>query len=133
MTACSTLPDKSPWEPQPTKARHTSYYHIREDNSCWQPRLDPLYFRSDVRSSRTIGREDDTHGGKVREVHFGVPIEYDLIIIDCHPAGSLFTKTSLRYSDDVLIPVLADSSYAIRGIGLMMNFINAKKAGGKKI
>jgi chromosome partitioning protein len=57
--------------------------------------------------------------------------KYDLIIIDCHPAGSFFTKTSLRNSDDVLIPVLADSSYAIRGIGLMMNFINAKKAGGK--
>jgi chromosome partitioning protein len=56
---------------------------------------------------------------------------YDLILIDCHPAGSLFTKTSLRNSDDVLIPVVPESSYAIRGIGLMMNFIKAKKVGGK--
>lgn len=57
--------------------------------------------------------------------------QYDLILLDCHPAGSLFTKTSLRNSDDVLIPVVAESSFATRGIGLMMNFIKAKKAGGK--
>lgn len=56
---------------------------------------------------------------------------YDLIIIDCHPAGSIFTKTSLRNSDDVLIPVVAESTYAVRGVGLMMNFIKAKKAGSK--
>jgi chromosome partitioning protein len=53
---------------------------------------------------------------------------YDLIIIDCHPSGSLFTKTSLRNSDHVVIPVVPQS-YAVRGIGLMMNFIEAKKAG----
>lgn len=53
---------------------------------------------------------------------------YDLIIIDCHPAGSLFTKTSLRNSDYVLIPVVAQR-YAVRGIGLMTTFINAKKQG----
>lgn len=53
---------------------------------------------------------------------------YDLIIIDCHPAGSLFTKTSLRNSDHVVIPV-APQRYAVRGIGLMMKFIAAKKAG----
>lgn len=56
--------------------------------------------------------------------------EYDLIVIDCHPAGSLFTKTSLRNSDHVLIPVIPESSYAVRGIGLMMDFIKAKKVGG---
>lgn len=55
---------------------------------------------------------------------------YDLIIIDCHPAGSLFTKTSLRNSDFVLIPVVPQK-YAVRGIGLMMEFIKAKKAGTK--
>jgi chromosome partitioning protein len=54
---------------------------------------------------------------------------YDLILIDCHPAGSLFTKTSLRSSDHVLIPV-APQRYAVRGIGLMMSFIDAKKQGG---
>lgn len=53
---------------------------------------------------------------------------YDLVIIDCHPAGSLFTKTSLRNSDYVLIPVVAQR-YAVRGIGLMTTFINAKKQG----
>jgi chromosome partitioning protein len=73
---------------------------------------------------------------KPMEERFGKFIEecrplYDLILIDCHPAGSLFTKTSLRNSDDVLIPVVAESSYAIRGIGLMMNFIKAKKIGEK--
>lgn len=53
---------------------------------------------------------------------------YELIIIDCHPAGSLFTKTSLRNSDHVVIPVVPQN-YAVRGVGLMMNFIAAKKAG----
>jgi len=52
---------------------------------------------------------------------------YDLTIIDCHPAGSLFTKTSLKNSDHVLIPVIPQN-YSVRGIGLMMNFISAKKA-----
>ena len=51
---------------------------------------------------------------------------YDLVIIDCHPAGSLFTKTSLSNSDAVLIPVVS-KKYAMRGIGLMMEFIKAKK------
>jgi chromosome partitioning protein len=55
---------------------------------------------------------------------------YDLIFIDCHPAGSLLTKTSLRNSDHVLIPVMPQR-YAVRGIGLMMNFIGAKNAGSK--
>lgn len=54
--------------------------------------------------------------------------EYDLIMIDCHPAGSLLTKTSLTNSDHVLIPV-APERYAVRGIGLMMEFIKAKKQG----
>jgi chromosome partitioning protein len=53
---------------------------------------------------------------------------YDVVIIDCHPAGSLFTKTSLRNSDHVLIPVVPQR-YAQRGIGLMMKFIAAKSVG----
>jgi chromosome partitioning protein len=53
---------------------------------------------------------------------------YDLIFIDCHPAGSILTKTSLQNSDHVIIPV-APQRYALRGIGLMMQFIKAKKAG----
>jgi chromosome partitioning protein len=50
---------------------------------------------------------------------------YDVILIDCHPAGSIFTKTSLQNSDHVLIPVVPQR-YAVRGIGLMMQFIEAK-------
>jgi chromosome partitioning protein len=54
--------------------------------------------------------------------------KYDVTLIDCHPAGSLFTKTSLRNSDHVVIPVIPQR-YAVRGIGLMLNFIAAKKTG----
>ena len=53
---------------------------------------------------------------------------YDLVLMDCHPAGSLFTKTSLINSDHVLIPVMPQK-YAVRGIGLMMAFIKSKKVG----
>jgi len=53
---------------------------------------------------------------------------YDIVFIDCHPAGSLLTRTSLRNSDHVVIPV-APQSYAVRGIGLMMRFIDSKKQG----
>jgi chromosome partitioning protein len=56
--------------------------------------------------------------------------EYDVIIIDCHPAGSLFTQTSLRASDHVIIPV-APQRYAVRGVGLMVNFISSKQVGDK--
>jgi chromosome partitioning protein len=48
---------------------------------------------------------------------------YDLIFIDCHPAGSIFTKTALRNSDHVLIPVIP-SAYASRGVGMMKQFID---------
>lgn len=53
---------------------------------------------------------------------------YDLIIIDCHPAGSIFTQTSLGASDHVLIPVIPQK-YALRGIGLMMRFMTSKQVG----
>jgi chromosome partitioning protein len=52
--------------------------------------------------------------------------KYDLIFIDCHPAGSILTKTSLQNSDHVLIPVIPQR-YAVRGIGLMLQFIQSKK------
>jgi len=53
---------------------------------------------------------------------------YDLILIDCHPAGSIFTKTSLNNSDHVLIPVVPQR-YAVRGIGLMFEFIQNNRRG----
>ena len=53
---------------------------------------------------------------------------YDLIFLDCHPAGSLFTKTALQNSDHVIIPVMPQR-YSVRGIGLMFQFIAAKTPG----
>ncbi|MGB3318554.1 MAG: AAA family ATPase [Sphingopyxis granuli] len=50
---------------------------------------------------------------------------YDLVIIDCHPAGSVFTQTSLQTSDHVLIPVKPEL-YALRGITLMKRFIDGR-------
>lgn len=49
---------------------------------------------------------------------------YDLIVIDCHPAGSLFTKTAIKSSDHILVPI-TPHNYASRGVGLMVNFINS--------
>jgi chromosome partitioning protein len=51
--------------------------------------------------------------------------KYDLVVIDCHPAGSIFTQTSLSSSDDVLIPVKPER-YAFRGVGLMKRFIDGR-------
>lgn len=53
--------------------------------------------------------------------------KYDVIIIDCHPAGSIFTRTALRNSDHVLIPV-GPSKFASRGVALMKQFIESAHA-----
>lgn len=58
--------------------------------------------------------------------------KYDYIFIDCHPAGSLFTKTALRNSQHVVIPVIPQK-FSARGIGLMMEFIKAKNGGGTSV
>jgi|CXWL01.1.fsa_nt_gi chromosome partitioning protein len=78
-----------------------------------------------------LGRSD--HQVDIIENRFHVFIQearqlYDLIFIDCHPAGSLITKTALAESDHVLIPVVPEK-YAIRGIGLMLDFIRSRKIG----
>lgn len=57
--------------------------------------------------------------------------EYDVVLIDCHPAGSILTKTSLANSDHVLVPVVP-SQFARRGVQLMRNFIDASKQGPQK-
>ena len=54
--------------------------------------------------------------------------EYDLIMIDCHPAGSILTRTSLHNPDHVLVPV-APQAFAARGVGLMERFIDANDGG----
>lgn len=57
--------------------------------------------------------------------------KYDLIILDCHPAGSILTKTSLGNSDHVVIPVMPQA-YAQRGIGLMKEFVEVCKTPAPK-
>jgi chromosome partitioning protein len=54
--------------------------------------------------------------------------KFDVVLIDCHPAGSLFTKTALRNSSHVLIPVVPER-FSLRGVGLMMRFIKNKAVG----
>lgn len=56
---------------------------------------------------------------------------YDMIIIDCHPAGSIFTETSLKSSSHVVIPVVPQR-YALRGVALMFRFLEAKALGTSK-
>ena len=50
---------------------------------------------------------------------------YDLVIIDCHPAGSVFTQTSLQTSDHLLIPVKPER-YSLRGVRLMKRFVDGR-------
>ncbi|UCC81258.1 MAG: ParA family protein, partial [Candidatus Zixiibacteriota bacterium] len=64
---------------------------------------------------------------KPMETRFHLFIEraekkYDLIFIDCHPAGSFLTKSALMMSDMVITPVVPDS-YSQRGLVLMSDFI----------
>lgn len=47
---------------------------------------------------------------------------FDLIFIDCHPAGSFLTKSALVMSDIIVTPVVPDS-YSLRGLALMKEFI----------
>ena len=56
---------------------------------------------------------------------------YDLIIIDCHPAGSILTRTALANSDHVLIPVVPQA-FAARGIALMRRFVSASTTSEKR-
>jgi chromosome partitioning protein len=57
--------------------------------------------------------------------------KYDVTIVDCHPAGSLFTKTALRNSEHVIIPVVGER-FSLRGVGLMMRFIEDKALDAKR-
>ncbi|MGA9049016.1 MAG: ParA family protein [Dehalococcoidia bacterium] len=57
---------------------------------------------------------------------------YDCVIIDCHPAGSFFTKSAILASDVVVIPVTTDA-YAAAGLGMMRNFVDGwKQSGGAR-
>ncbi len=55
---------------------------------------------------------------------------YDCLVIDCHPAGSFFTKSAILSSNAVIIPATTDG-YAEAGLGLMRRFIEDwERAGG---
>ena len=43
---------------------------------------------------------------------------FDCVVIDCHPAGSFFTKSALLASDAVIIPVTSDA-FAATGLSMM--------------
>jgi chromosome partitioning protein len=76
------------------------------------------------RSSKRVSRIEQRFSAFIQECRQ----IYDLIFIDCHPAGSIFTKTSLQNSDHVLIPVVPQG-YAMRGVALMMQFIQTGRLG----
>jgi len=112
--------------PKVTDITHKIYEH-RNKGSCLDiipSTLDLMYIALGQSETRTQPIEE-------RFTHFINQCRkiYDLVLIDCHPAGSIFTKTALQNSDQVIIPVIPDQPYAERGVGLMMKFIKAKKLG----
>ncbi len=54
---------------------------------------------------------------------------YDCIVIDCHPAGSFFTKSALLASDAVIVPVTSDA-YAATGLSMMRHHMEMWEASG---
>lgn len=50
--------------------------------------------------------------------------DYDLIFIDCHPCGSLFTKCALENSNHILIPV-TNHPFTVRGVKMLQEFISS--------
>lgn len=110
--------------PALSKLTYRIYEH--EDGSCLDivpSTLDLMYIALGQSDKRT----------KVLEERFSKFVtnckrKYDVVLIDCHPAGSILTKTSIRNSNHVLIPVAPDR-YAVRGIGLMMRFIASTSPG----
>ena len=57
---------------------------------------------------------------------------FDCIVLDCHPAGSFFTKSALLGSDAVVVPVTSDA-YAATGLGMMRQHMEMwESSGGAK-
>lgn len=54
---------------------------------------------------------------------------YDFVVVDCHPAGSFFTKAAILSSDAVVIPVTSDG-YAETGLSLMRRFVESWSSSG---
>ena len=59
-------------------------------------------------------------------------IHYDCIVVDCHPAGSFFTKSALLASNAAIVPVTSDA-YAATGLNMMRRHMEMwENAGGAK-
>ena len=57
---------------------------------------------------------------------------FDCVVVDCHPAGSFFTKSALLASDAVVVPVTSDA-YAATGLNMMRRHMEEwESAGGAK-
>ena len=54
---------------------------------------------------------------------------YDCVVVDCHPAGSFFTKSALLASNAVIIPVTSDA-YAATGLRMMRQHMEMWEASG---
>lgn len=55
---------------------------------------------------------------------------YDLVLIDCHPAGSLLTRTAVLQADHLLVPV-TNHPFASRGARLMRTFLERTRPDAK--
>ena len=57
---------------------------------------------------------------------------FDCVVVDCHPAGSFFTKSALLASNAVIVPVTSDA-YAATGLSMMRQHMEMwVPAGGAK-
>ena len=54
---------------------------------------------------------------------------YDCIVVDCHPAGSFFTKSALLNSNATIVPVTSDA-YAATGLNMMRRHMEMWEASG---
>ncbi len=54
---------------------------------------------------------------------------FDCIVVDCHPAGSFFTKSALLASDAVIIPVTSDA-FAAAGLSMMRQHMELWESSG---
>ena len=54
---------------------------------------------------------------------------FDCVVVDCHPAGSFFTKSALLASDAVIVPVTSDA-FAATGLSMMRQHMGTWESSG---
>ncbi len=109
------------------RVRHGRDYESNQRPSLWlvpgaldlmRLALNPLDPETEVRlNSRWDGMISSAKGS------------FECIIIDCHPAGSFFTKSALLASDAVVVPVTSDA-YAATGLSMMRQHMNVWASSG---